>query len=53
MRDPVVWIALLLALALRAGLLLLYPYAPGTGDESLHYVMAVLVTELGHGVIVE
>ena len=51
MRDPVVWIALLLALALRAGLLLLYPYAPGTGDESLHYVMAVLVTELGHGVI--
>ena len=51
MRDPVVWIALFLALVLRVGLLLLYPYAPGTGDESLHYVMAVLVTELGHGVI--
>ncbi|MCS5626694.1 MAG: glycosyltransferase family 39 protein, partial [Planctomycetes bacterium] len=45
------WIALLLALALRAGLLLLYPYLPGLGDESLHYVMAVLVEQLGHGVM--
>lgn len=51
MRDPVLWIALAGALALRIALLLLYPYPPGIGDETLHYVMGVLVSHLGHEVI--
>jgi hypothetical protein len=43
-RDPALYAALAVGLALRAGLLVRYPRVSGSGDELLHYTFGVLAT---------
>lgn len=47
LRDPFLWGAMAVALALRLALLLRYPDNRGVGDETIHYVMSVLAAHLG------
>ena len=50
-RDAWIGAILSLALALRLGLLFLYPYARGFGDETHHYLNGVLISHFGTGLI--
>lgn len=49
--DPALWWILLLALAVRAGVLLANPLIETWYDETLHYVTGVLTANLGHQVL--
>jgi 4-amino-4-deoxy-L-arabinose transferase-like glycosyltransferase len=50
-RDPWLVAVVLLAFAVRAGLLLLYPDVRGAGDETTHLVHGVLVRHFGQQAI--